>query len=150
MPIEMSTKDTELFVKIANPLNLLAYFAPTRELFLSWLEISFVMVLQPTIGRCTESLFYILLWVCSNYSGPNNAVREDEKRKDMSIMMWVDTLLTLDQISDTKAGHISNDEYFEKRILDHYAPYFKDLKECSNELRCLFTASSNVTHVNAS
>ena len=80
MPIEMSTKDTELFVKIANPLNLLAYFAPTRELFLSWLEISFVMVLQPTIGRCTESLFYILLWVCSNYSGPNNAVREDEKR----------------------------------------------------------------------
>jgi hypothetical protein len=94
-----------------------------------------------------ESLFYVLLWICSNYCGPNNAVREDAKRKDMPIMMWVDTILSLDQISDTKAGHISSDEYFTKRILDHYAPYFEDLKACSNELRCLFTVSdADVTH----
>ena len=61
--------------------------------------------------------------------------------------MWVDTVLTLDQISDTKAGHISSEEYFTKRVLNHYAPYFQDLKACSNELRCLFTASdTDVTH----
>jgi hypothetical protein len=94
-----------------------------------------------------ESLFYVLLWICSNYSGPNNAVREDKKRKNMPIMMWVDTVLSLDQISDTKAGHISSDEYFTRRILDHYAPYFEDLKACSSELRCLFTTSDvDVTH----
>ena len=96
-----------------------------------------------------ESLFYVFLWICSNYAGPNNAVREDTGRKNMPIMMWVDTVSTLDQISDTKAGHISSDEHFSKRILDHYAPYFEDLKVCSNELRCLFTASdADVTHEN--
>jgi hypothetical protein len=94
-----------------------------------------------------ESLFYVLLWVCSNYSGPNNAVREDKYRKRMPIMRWVDALLDLDEISDTKAGHISSDEYFSRRILDHYAPYFEDLKECSNELRCLFAVPNvDVTH----
>jgi hypothetical protein len=89
-----------------------------------------------------ESLFCVLLWICSNYSGPNNMVREDEKRKNMPIMMWVDTVLSLDQISDMKAGHISSDEYFTRRILDHYAPYFEDLKACSSELWCLFTTSN--------
>ena len=61
--------------------------------------------------------------------------------------MWVDTQSTLEQISDMKARHISNEVHFNKRILNYYAPYFEDLKECSNELRCLFTASNiDVTH----
>ena len=39
----------------SNPLNSFTYFAFTRELFLSWLERSFVMVLKPRIGRRTTS-----------------------------------------------------------------------------------------------
>jgi hypothetical protein len=91
-----------------------------------------------------ESLFFVLLWICSNYSGPSNAVRGDEKRKDIPIMMWADTQSTLEMIGDLKSGHICNEENFNKRILDYYAPYFEDLKECSNELRRLFTPASDI------
>ena len=90
-----------------------------------------------------ESLFYVLLWICSNYSGPNNSIRNDPKYKDMPILSWVDNIRSLDQISDTKAGHISNEEHFTNRILDYYPPYFEDLKPCSSELRGLFAVSDH-------
>jgi hypothetical protein len=74
-------------------------------------------------------------------------VRGDENRKDIPIRMWVGTQSTLEEISNMKARHILNEEHFNKRILNYYAPYFEDLKECSNKLRCLFTASDiDVTH----
>ena len=59
-----------------------------------------------------EALFYILLWICSNYSRPNNSIRNDPKYKDMPILLWVNNIHSLDQISNIKAGHISNKEHF--------------------------------------
>lgn len=102
-----------------------------------------------------ESLFYVLLWICSNYSRPNNAVRDDAKHKHMPIMLWVDTVLALNQISNMKAGHIMSDEHFSKWILDYYPPYFEDLKVCSNELQygvCSshLTQMSRMTHCSPS
>ena len=95
-----------------------------------------------------ESVFYVLLWICSNYSRPNNAIRNNPRQKHRPILSWVNTRASLEEISDTKAGHISSDAQFTTRILDYFAPYFEDLKVCSNELRCLFTASDtqDATH----
>ena len=94
-----------------------------------------------------KSLFYVLLWICSNYSRPNNAVRDNAKHKHMPIMLWVDTVLALDQISNMKPGHILSDEHFNKWIFNYYPHYFEDIKTCSNELQCLFTMSNaDVTH----
>ena len=78
-----------------------------------------------------KSLFYVLLWIYSNYSGPNNSIPNDPKYKDMP---WVNNICHLNQISVIKARHISNEEHFTNRILDYYPPYFKDLKPCSSEL----------------
>ena len=45
----------------------------------SFYEKSFVMMPMHDL----ESLFYILLWICSNYSRANNAVRTDSKYKNI-------------------------------------------------------------------
>jgi hypothetical protein len=59
-----------------------------------------------------ESLFYVLLWICSNYCGPNNALRDNSKCKHLPIMRWADTIMTFEEISNMKAGHISSEDYF--------------------------------------
>lgn len=94
-----------------------------------------------------ESLFFVFIWICSNYDGPGNSLRSSKKRKSLPIQHWVDTDKLFSEIANIKLGHCVAAGPFKTWILDYYLPYFEDLKDCSEELRQLFDINRpNATH----
>lgn len=97
-----------------------------------------------------ESLFYVMIWICTTQCGPNNMARSFEFSKT-ELYIWnaggrLDEELR--NIWDAKAHIISgNDlELFEERVLKKMDDYFNPIKDCIVELKeVLFPSSEKVS-----
>lgn len=86
-----------------------------------------------------ESLFYVLIWVCTMYEGPNNQERSFKKNLLPPLSSWGEPQFGgAPGNGDIKFGQCGQFEFFEQRILKFFAPYFHDLKQCCIDLRDLF------------
>ena len=92
-----------------------------------------------------ESLFYVLIWICTMYKEPWNHERVFHKEEHLPLFSWYDnTSGRLDINADTKSRHCGTLATFTMRILNHFAPYFDDLKECCLGLWSLFFSEPRV------
>jgi hypothetical protein len=93
-----------------------------------------------------ESMFYVLVWICVFYRGPNNSPRFrplDEKTAGWTGIS--DVTMTLVAMAKTAVFTISNG--FDKYIKANAATYFNDLIPCLQELRPIFfDDASPATH----
>jgi serine/threonine protein kinase len=76
-----------------------------------------------------ESLFFVLIYICTNLSGPGTIRTREELQLHSSIPVsaWFKTSYSLRQVGIAKAGAFCQ---FEDNILKPFAPYFEDLKPC--------------------
>jgi hypothetical protein len=90
-----------------------------------------------------ESLFYVFLWICTHYAGPDNMIRTDVPLDDkIPLLKWCDPDATFLDIADSKVAKCAYANIFEKYILSYFHDYFEDLKECARQLRTLFFADN--------
>jgi hypothetical protein len=80
-----------------------------------------------------ESLFFVLIYLCTNLSGPGTIRTREELEVFTSIPLssWFKTSSSRRQIGINKAGALCN---FRTNILNFFAPYFEDLKPCAIKL----------------
>ena len=79
------------------------------------------------------------------YKGPWNQERVFHKGEHLPLFLWYDnTSGELDINADTKYGHCGTLATFTMRILNHFTPYFDDLKECCLGLWSLFFSEPRV------
>ena len=80
-----------------------------------------------------ESLFFVLVYLCTNLSGPGAIRTQDELRVHSTIPLsaWFRVSSTLHQIGLHKIGTLCT---FESSILNRFAPYFNELKPCISRL----------------
>jgi Fungal protein kinase len=79
-----------------------------------------------------ESLFFVLVYLCTNLSGPGTIRSQEELKVFSSIPLssWF-KISSLHQIGINKAGALCN---FRMNVLNFFAPYFEDLKPCMIQL----------------
>lgn len=88
-----------------------------------------------------ESLFYILVWICITYKGPNGAVRpsSDFKYDGSSVDLWCNILVTneasLNSVGLQKYGMMGNQDAFRKQVYKVVHPYFSPLESLLFGLR---------------
>ncbi len=89
-----------------------------------------------------ESLFYVICWICTMYSGPNGKMRKESEYKSSNVASW-----NVRDFSDeslkvaarAKRGFTKIMEDFRTEITDDFHPYFTPIFECMCEIRfCLF------------
>ena len=88
-----------------------------------------------------ELIFYVLLWVCCLYEGPNNTEKVFRKKEAPPLTMWCQAIThwySLIQIHASKNSDCSTLDEFDTCVISHFPPYFDDLKECCCELHHLF------------
>lgn len=80
-----------------------------------------------------ESLFFVLIYICTNLSGPDAVRTREELKVHSSIPLceWFNVSASLRQIGTYKAGALCQ---FDESILKCFAPYFDDLKPCISKL----------------
>jgi hypothetical protein len=80
-----------------------------------------------------ESLFFVLIYICTNLSGPGAVRTREELQVHSSIPLsaWFRTSYSLREVGIAKAGAFCQ---FEENILKPFAPYFEDLKPCIRKL----------------
>jgi hypothetical protein len=80
-----------------------------------------------------ESLFFVLIYICTNLSGPGAIRTQEELRQFSSIPLssWFQTSNSLRAIGIAKLGAMCE---LDSVILRFFAPYFEDLKECVGKL----------------
>jgi hypothetical protein len=90
-----------------------------------------------------ESLFYVLVWICSLYTGPGKPREGLDKLSHelLPVLDWADSQRSFQQIADLKKGHVLQSEDFQERVLQYYSEYFRPLKQCCENLRQLFFPS---------
>ncbi|KAF8219208.1 hypothetical protein L208DRAFT_1225458, partial [Tricholoma matsutake] len=83
--------------------------------------------------RDLESLFFVLIYICTNLSGPGAIQTQEELCQFSSIPLssWFQTSNSLHAIGTAKLGAMCE---LDLLILRFFAPYFKDLKECVEKL----------------
>ncbi|KAF8958362.1 hypothetical protein BDZ97DRAFT_1842399, partial [Flammula alnicola] len=82
-----------------------------------------------------ESFFYMLLWICWHYAGPNNAERQNFDIMRTDIKTWI-AGETFQEVGRKKSLHVMTyEKIFDDFVLRWFAPYFKDLKPCVKKLR---------------
>jgi hypothetical protein len=76
-----------------------------------------------------ESLFYVLVFICTNLEGPGTVRSLDDLLEFTSLPMaaWFVAEASYESLGTNKLGLA---HAFEKRIVDRFAPYFTDLKPC--------------------
>ncbi len=81
-----------------------------------------------------ESLFYVLIWVCTMYSGPRGALRDktfDYKKSVLSV--WNGEMIGMGGhfpiVAWSKRAIMMHPERFNDHILKNFAPYFEPIKE---------------------
>ena len=93
-----------------------------------------------------ESMFYVLVWICIFYRGPNNSLRLRPVDKDTAAWTGIQDI-PVSTIGNSKAGIFKVPDYFNKYIRNNTATYFQDLIPCLRELRpIIFDSASPVTH----
>ncbi|KAF8220012.1 hypothetical protein L208DRAFT_1178935, partial [Tricholoma matsutake] len=79
-----------------------------------------------------ESLFFVLIYICTNLSGPGAIQTQEELHQFSSIpLSWFQTSNSLHAIGTAKLGAMCE---LDLLILRFFAPYFEDLKECVEKL----------------
>ncbi|KAK7013916.1 hypothetical protein R3P38DRAFT_2545724 [Favolaschia claudopus] len=94
-----------------------------------------------------ESLFYVLIWICVHYVGPDNAERQNFDVRDTDLRLWVSGE-SYEAIGATKQATIQDEAWWPQKVLFWFAPYFEPLKPCINEWRQLVLDSTKLTHKN--
>jgi hypothetical protein len=87
-----------------------------------------------------ESLFYVLIWICVNYTGPRGAMRKDwdVMRDAAPLGRWLNPWKDFLEVADTKLGQFTYANQFESQILPLFSDYFGNLKQCCLDLRGIF------------
>jgi hypothetical protein len=81
-----------------------------------------------------ESIFYVLLYICTLYKGPDATKRSLQDLDEMSsvpINGWFVMHKRFRDLADKKKGQLSQ---FETRFLRRFPPYFDDLRTCMSRL----------------
>ena len=85
-----------------------------------------------------ESLFYVLIWICTTQSGPNGKARKFEFKKTELYVWNAGGKLEegLRNIWDAKSNVVaSSQDSFQGLVLDRMDPYFNPIKDCIVELK---------------
>jgi len=81
-----------------------------------------------------ESIFYVLLYICTLYKGPDGTKRSPGDMEEMSsvaINDWFVMHKRFRDLADKKKGQLSQ---FESCFLSRFPPYFHDLRSCMSHL----------------
>jgi len=76
-----------------------------------------------------ESLFFVLMYICTNLSGPG-AIRTPEElqvHSSIPLSVWFKASSSLREVGIAKSGALCD---IETNILNSFVPYFEDLKPC--------------------
>ncbi|KAF8631511.1 hypothetical protein AX17_005078, partial [Amanita inopinata Kibby_2008] len=79
-----------------------------------------------------ESFFYVLIFICLEYSGPGH-VRDWDIYKTR-LRLWIEGE-QLDVIGTRKSDDVHNWRNFKSVVLDNLPPYFQDLSDCLETMR---------------
>lgn len=92
-----------------------------------------------------ESVFYVLIWLCVLYDGPNGSERQGFSVYHTELRYWLlgDTTKT---IGRHKYSMVVDPRSFESNILSLFSPYFEDLKPCVSALRNALLLTPPITH----
>lgn len=87
-----------------------------------------------------ESLFYVLIWVCTMYSGPGGALRDKTFAYKKSVLsVWNGEMTATGGhfpfVAWSKRAVMMHPEPFKREILNNFAPYFEPIKEDIEKLR---------------
>jgi hypothetical protein len=90
-----------------------------------------------------ESLFYVLIYICTNLSGPGTIRTREELKVHGSIPLtaWFKASYSLNEIGISKSGALCD---IKSHILRSFAPYFEDLKPCVMKLNNAIYSSPGV------
>ena len=83
-----------------------------------------------------ESIFYVLIWVCSHMEGPEI---ERSDPHSLPVREWCTMNDNLRRLGLIKLSHIAD---FEDSILKHFTPYWKDFKPYARKLMDAFWPTS--------
>jgi hypothetical protein len=80
-----------------------------------------------------ESLFYVLIYLCTNLAGPNTPRPLEELLifTSLPIAAWFISETSFEALGTGKLGLA---HAFQKRVVDRFSPYFTDIKPCVTEL----------------
>jgi hypothetical protein len=80
-----------------------------------------------------ESLFYVLVYICTNLEGPNTPRSLSDLITFTSLPMaaWFVPETSFEGLATSKLGIAHT---FESRIVGRFSPYFEDIKECVMDL----------------
>lgn len=86
-----------------------------------------------------ESFFNVLLRICLRYDGPGNSERESTTALAEVASWHAGKHREVDPgdiaMAEKKEAIFKDEQRFKRECLDHFAPYFEDLKPCVLELR---------------
>ena len=101
------------------------------------------MKLQHAPHHNLKSLFFVLIYICTNLSGPGAVQTQEELHQFSSIPLssWFKTSNSLCAIGTAKLGAMCE---LDLLILTFFVPYFKDLKECVGKLLKAMYSSSRM------
>lgn len=87
-----------------------------------------------------ESLFYVLIWVCTMQNGPCGEQRNETFDYNKTVLsMWNgglhSTVYTFESVAMAKKSIMHDPVKFKEDILDNFAPYFDPIKTCLEQFR---------------
>ncbi|KLO05489.1 hypothetical protein SCHPADRAFT_896216 [Schizopora paradoxa] len=101
------------------------------------LDVTMASPVPHTVLHDLESLFYVMIWICTTQRGPNNAWRVFDYSSS-EIFLWnADDGFKkgLKSCWNAKSNIIHNDNHFNTLVLGNIDPYFKSIAWCLEELR---------------
>jgi len=80
-----------------------------------------------------ESIFYVLLFICSQYKGPNDQLRQPEDLKEISmpIATWFEPHHRLRDLGDKKRAHLDD---IQRRLISKFSTYFTPLGKTISDI----------------
>jgi hypothetical protein len=89
-----------------------------------------------------ESIFYIIIYLCTIYTGPNGKRRSNAEAVDsnLPILHWFNQGVRYRDMANTKIGQLTR---FKVNFVEHLTPYFSDIiPHLHNLLDVIFPASA--------
>jgi hypothetical protein len=88
-----------------------------------------------------ESIFYVLIWVCSHMEGPETERSDPHSLESLPVREWCSMNVDLRTLGLIKLSHLA---YFEDSILRHFTPYWNDFKPYLRQLKSAFWPTSTM------
>lgn len=93
-----------------------------------------------------ESVFYVLIWLCVIYDGPNDSERKGFSVHHTELRNWLEGD-NAKSIGRQKYTMMMNPNSFKLELLPLFSPYFDDLKPCVSALReAIILSVTPITH----